>query len=79
MRREKFQRKKPHVNIGTLGHVDHGKTILIAAITITLAIKDGSLRKHMMKLIRLQRKKHEVLQLIHLMLNMKLNYVIMHM
>ena len=45
MRREKFERKKPHVNIGTIGHVDHGKTTLTAAITISLAIKDGGIRK----------------------------------
>ncbi|HEX9750384.1 MAG TPA: elongation factor Tu [candidate division Zixibacteria bacterium] len=37
MAREKFQRKKPHVNVGTIGHVDHGKTTLTAAITMTLA------------------------------------------
>jgi elongation factor Tu len=37
MAREKFQRTKPHVNIGTIGHVDHGKTTLTAAITMTLA------------------------------------------
>jgi len=37
MAKEKFERKKPHVNIGTIGHVDHGKTTLTAAITMTLA------------------------------------------
>jgi len=41
MSREKFERTKPHVNIGTIGHVDHGKTTLTAAITATLAL-DGS-------------------------------------
>ena len=39
MAREKFERNKPHVNIGTIGHVDHGKTTLTAAITNTLAEK----------------------------------------
>jgi elongation factor Tu len=39
MAREKFERKKPHVNIGTIGHVDHGKTTLTAAITSVLAKK----------------------------------------
>jgi len=39
MARAKFERKKPHVNIGTIGHVDHGKTTLTAAITNTLAEK----------------------------------------
>ena len=38
MARSKFERKKPHVNIGTIGHVDHGKTTLTAAISATLAI-----------------------------------------
>ena len=37
MAREKFERNKPHVNIGTIGHVDHGKTTLTAAITNVLA------------------------------------------
>jgi elongation factor Tu len=37
MAREKFERKKPHVNVGTIGHVDHGKTTSTAAITATLA------------------------------------------
>jgi elongation factor Tu len=37
MAKETFQRKKPHVNIGTIGHVDHGKTTLTAAITMVLA------------------------------------------
>ena len=39
MAREKFERSKPHVNIGTIGHVDHGKTTLTAAISATLAIQ----------------------------------------
>jgi elongation factor Tu len=39
MAKEQFQRNKPHVNIGTIGHVDHGKTTLTAAITNTLAEK----------------------------------------
>ncbi len=40
MAKEKFNRSKPHVNIGTIGHVDHGKTTLTAAITKYLA-KEG--------------------------------------
>ncbi|MDR0976781.1 MAG: elongation factor Tu, partial [Prevotellaceae bacterium] len=39
MAKEKFERTKPHVNIGTIGHVDHGKTTLTAAITMVLAKK----------------------------------------
>jgi elongation factor Tu len=42
MAREKFERTKPHVNIGTIGHVDHGKTTLTAAITATLALNGGN-------------------------------------
>jgi len=42
MAKEKFERTKPHVNIGTIGHVDHGKTTLTAAITAVLATKNES-------------------------------------
>lgn len=45
MARDKFERKKPHVNIGTIGHVDHGKTTLTAAITMSLSVKGGSIGK----------------------------------
>ena len=41
MARSKFERKKPHVNIGTIGHADHGKTTLTAAITMALAVASG--------------------------------------
>ena len=41
MSKEKFERKKPHVNVGTIGHVDHGKTTLTAAITTIMAKKFG--------------------------------------
>ena len=45
MAKEKFERSKPHVNVGTIGHVDHGKTTLTAAITVALAKKGyGSAR-----------------------------------
>ena len=42
MAKATFERTKPHVNIGTIGHVDHGKTTLTAAITKTLALKNGN-------------------------------------
>jgi len=45
MAREKFERSKPHINIGTIGHVDHGKTTLTAAISATLAIYNESATK----------------------------------
>src|SRR5499425_2144881 len=45
MAKEKFARTKPHCNIGTIGHVDHGKTTLTAAITMTLAKTGGATAK----------------------------------
>ena len=42
MAKQKFQRTKPHVNVGTIGHVDHGKTTLTAAITKVLAMQGGA-------------------------------------
>ena len=39
MAKAKFERTKPHVNVGTIGHVDHGKTTLTAAITMVLSLK----------------------------------------
>ncbi|HEY9200965.1 MAG TPA: GTP-binding protein, partial [Gammaproteobacteria bacterium] len=41
MSKEKFQRNKPHVNVGTIGHVDHGKTTLTAALTKVMAETHG--------------------------------------
>ena len=46
MAKETFARNKPHVNVGTIGHVDHGKTTLTAAITMTLAKKFGGAAKN---------------------------------
>lgn len=45
MARKKFERVKPHINVGTIGHVDHGKTVLVAAITKILATKDLAVEK----------------------------------
>ena len=42
MAKAKFERTKPHVNIGTIGHVDHGKTTLTAAITMSLSVYNGA-------------------------------------
>ena len=42
MAKQKFDRSKPHVNVGTIGHVDHGKTTLTAAITKYLALQGGA-------------------------------------
>jgi translation elongation factor EF-Tu-like GTPase len=46
MAKEKFDRSKPHVNVGTIGHVDHGKTTLTAAMTHILAKKYGGEAKN---------------------------------
>ena len=43
MAKQKFERTKPHVNVGTIGHVDHGKTTLTAAITKCLAAKNPNI------------------------------------
>ena len=42
MAKQKFERTKPHINVGTIGHIDHGKTTLTAAITRTLAEQGGA-------------------------------------
>ena len=79
MAREKFERNKPHVNIGTIGHVDHGKTTLTAAITNVLAKKGQAQLKTMETLMVLLKKESVALPLIQLMLNMKLKADIMLM
>src|SRR5450759_3050129 len=45
MAKEKFERKKPHVNVGTIGHIDHGKTTLTAALTKVLSTKGLAVAK----------------------------------
>ena len=60
MSKEKFVRNKPHCNIGTIGHVDHGKTTLTAAITNVLAQAGGELQLLMIRLIKHLKKKREV-------------------
>ena len=54
MAKEKFERTKPHVNVGTIGHVDHGKTTLTAAITMTLAKSDPKVQ---VRIVRLDRQR----------------------
>eukprot|EP00889_Picochlorum_renovo_P000184 jgi/Picre1/27214/NNA_000183.t1 len=70
-------RSKPHLNVGTIGHVDHGKTTLTAAITKVLAEAGSSKAVAFDKLTRRQRRRREVLQLPRLMLNMRLRRGIM--
>jgi len=62
MSKEKFVRNKPHCNIGTIGHVDHGKTTLTAAITITLAEQVVQKQLRTIRLIKLLKKRKEELQ-----------------
>ncbi len=50
MSKEKFKRDKPHVNVGTIGHIDHGKTTLTAAITTVLAEKSGGEAKSFLEI-----------------------------
>jgi translation elongation factor EF-Tu-like GTPase len=64
MAKEKFDRSKPHVNIGTIGHVDHGKTTLTAAITSVLAEKGLAEIRDFLQSTMLLKKKKEVLQSI---------------
>ncbi|MBS3873537.1 MAG: elongation factor Tu, partial [Firmicutes bacterium] len=42
MGKKKFERNKPHVNVGTIGHIDHGKTTLTAALTTVIATAGGA-------------------------------------
>ena len=75
MAKEKFDRSKTHANVGTIGHVDHGKTTLTAAIATVLSKKMVEQARHMLKLIKLQKKKSVVSQSILLTLSMKLKIV----
>ncbi len=72
MAREKFERNKPHVNIGTIGHVDHGKTTLTAAITNVLAKKGQAQAQDYGDIDGAQKKESVALQLILPTLNTKL-------
>ena len=78
MAKAHFERTKPHVNIGTIGHVDHGKTTLTAAITKTLALEglaeNEGLQQHR---LRLQRRESEELQSTQLTLSMRQRTVTM--
>jgi elongation factor Tu len=64
MAKAQFDRSKPHVNIGTIGHVDHGKTTLTAAITTVLAAKGLSELRDFSSIDNAPKKKKEELLLI---------------
>ena len=75
MSKEKFQRNKPHCNIGTIGHVDHGKTTLTAAITKVLSEAGGSSSANFVAYDQIDKapeEKKEELLFQPLTLNMKL-------
>ena len=78
MAKEHFERTKPHVNIGTIGHVDHGKTTLTAAITKVLAEKATLNSKTMPTSTKLRKNVNAVLRSIRHTLNMKRTNVTMH-
>ena len=79
MAREKFERNKPHVNIGTIGHVDHGKTTLTAAITNVLAKKGQAQAQDYGDIDGAPEERERGLPLILLTSNMKLKADIMLM
>lgn len=78
MAKVKFERTKPHVNIGTIGHVDHGKTTLTAAISTVLAKKDKRLLNLMLMLIKHQKNVNVVSQSTLHTLSMNQKFVTMH-
>ncbi len=80
MAKAKFDRTKPHCNIGTIGHVDHGKTTLTAAITKVLAERvPGNEKVQISKIsIRLQKKENVVSQSLQLTLSIRQLRDIMH-
>ena len=79
MAKAKFERTKPHCNIGTIGHVDHGKTTLTAAITKVLAKEQKETKKQISKTsIKLQKKENVVSQSLQLTLSTKQRRDITH-
>ena len=78
MAKEKFNRSKPHVNIGTIGHVDHGKTTLTAQSQSILQTKAMLSLKIMQISIRLLKRESVVSQSTQLTLSMKQILVTMH-
>lgn len=71
MAKAKFVRTKPHVNIGTIGHVDHGKTTLTAAITKVLALKGDAVAKAYDEIDGAPRRRPEESRSTRRMLSMK--------
>ena len=79
MAKEKFERTKPHCNIGTIGHVDHGKTTLTAAITKTLSERvAGNAAVDFENIDKAQKSVKEVSQSLQLTLSTKQKTVTTH-
>ena len=78
MAKAKFERSKPHVNIGTIGHVDHGKTTLTAAITTVLAKAGGAEARGYDQIDAAPKKESAVSQSQLHTLSTKLKLVTMH-
>ena len=80
MAKAKFERTKPHCNIGTIGHVDHGKTTLTATITKVLVAKELPETKLQISRtsIKLRKKEKEVSQSLQLTLSTRQRDVTMH-
>ena len=79
MAKAKFERTKPHCNIGTIGHVDHGKTTLTAAITAVLAARvAGNTATDFANIDKLQKREKEVSLSLQLTLSMKQRRDITH-
>jgi len=80
MAKAKFERTKPHVNIGTIGHIDHGKTTLTAAISKVLHDKYPTLTQQQHSLISIRRQKsvNAVSRFLLLTSNTKLKSVTTH-
>ena len=77
MAKEHFNRTKPHVNIGTIGHVDHGKTTLTAAITKYLANKGYAKFEDYADIDKAPEERERGITITQLMLSMKLTSVTM--
>jgi len=78
MAKEKFERNKPHVNVGTIGHVDHGKTTLTAAITKVMSEVYGSAAVAFDEIDRHLRKKRAVSRFLPLTLSTRPTIVTTH-
>ena len=79
MAKDKFERTKPHVNVGTIGHVDHGKTTLTAAITSVLSSKFGGAAKEYEDIDAAPEEKARGITINTPTLNMRLSLVTMLM